>query len=320
MLAGSSTFPPDSRGWVFEPKWDGVRTVARVWSGRITLTSRLGNEVTAGYPELGALPAALGDHAAVLDGEIVAFDGRGRPSFEVLQRRMHVRQPSASLTADVPVMYAVFDLMWLDGHLLTELPFTDRRRLLEGLVTKGPSWQTSPQLPAAPDDEMLAVCRRTGLEGYVGKFESSPYLAGKRSKAWTKVKCRRQREFVVGGWSEGEGGRSGSIGSLAVGWVDPEAPAPEGHPFALRYAGQVGSGLGETRIADLSARFAAGASDTSPFVKPPPIRLHFVRPTVVVEVKFTEVTSAGVLRQPSIKGVRNDKDPAAVVWTDELAS
>ncbi len=321
MLAGSVGMPADPTGWLFEPKWDGVRAIARVWAGRVALASRLGNDVTGGYPELAALGQGLGDHAAVLDGEIVAFDDRGRPSFQRLQSRMHVRSPNRALMAEVPVLYVIFDVLWLDGRLLTGEPFVERRRRLEQLDPKGPSWQASHLLPEPPDDDTLAACRQVGLEGYVGKLASASYLVGKRSKAWTKVKCARQREFVVGGWSEGSGGRSGQIGSLAVGWVDPDMPAPPGHPFALRYAGQVGSGLNEFLLRHLGAAFRELASTTSPFVPPPTpaLGLHFVRPELVVEVLFNEMTTVGVLRQPSLKGLRSDAYPGAVGWSDELA-
>ncbi len=319
MLAGGTGIPPDPTGWLFEPKWDGVRGIGRFWSGRFSITSRLGNDVTAGYPELAALGVALGDHAAVLDGEIVAFDGRGRPRFERLQRRMHVRNPGGALMAEVPVLYVLFDLLWLDGRLLTSDPLVERRRQLEALELKGANWQTSPHLPGVPDEDLLKACREVGLEGYLGKEGSSAYLAGKRSKAWTKVKCVRQREFAVGGWSEGSRGRAGQIGSLAVGWVAPDAAAPPGHPFALRYAGQVGSGLNEFLLHHLGTAFKDLASDTSPFVPPPPVPpLHFVRPSLVVEVMFNEVTTAGVLRQPSLKGLRHDVEAAHVGWTEEL--
>ena len=320
MLAGSTGMPADTDGWLFEPKWDGVRSIARVWGGEVALSSRRGNDVTAGYPELAGLGSSLGGRAAVLDGEIVAFDDQGRPSFERLQRRMHVRGPGSRLMAEVPVLYVIFDLLWLDGQLLTDDPFVERRRRLEALNPKGPSWQISHLLPEPPDENLLAACRDVGLEGYVGKQASSGYTVGKRSKAWTKVKCVRQRELVVGGWSEGAGGRSGQIGSLAVGWVDPGAPAPTGHPFALRYAGQVGSGLNDFLLHHLAGAFKDLASPSSPFVgdPPPPRGVHFVRPELVVEVMFNEVTSAGILRQPSIKGLRNDVDPAGVAWTDEL--
>ncbi len=320
MLAGATGMPRDPTGWIFEPKWDGVRGIGRGWPGGITITSRLGNDVTAGYPELAALASGFGDHAAVLDGEIVAFDDRGRPSFERLQRRMHVRNPGRALMAEVPVLYVLFDLLWLDGELLTGEPFVERRRRLKSLALKGPNWQLSPQVQDVPNDDMLQTCRDIGLEGYVGKLASSAYVVGKRSKAWTKVKCVRQREFVVGGWSAGSGGRSGQIGSLSVGWVDPDRPASAGHPFALRYAGQVGSGLSEFLLRHLGAAFKELAWDTSPFVPPPnpPAGLNFVRPQLVVEVLFNEVTTVGVLRQPSLKGVRDDVAPSSVGWSDEL--
>lgn len=320
MLAGATGMPDDPSGWLFEPKWDGVRALARVWAGGVALTSRLGNDVTAAYPELAPVGSALGERAVVLDGEVVAFDERGRPSFERLQRRMHVRHPRPSLVSEVPVLYVLFDLLWLDGQLLTGEPFVERRRQLEALVPEGPAWQVSPLLPEAPDDDLLAACRHVGLEGYLGKLGSAGYAVGRRSRAWTKVKCVRRRELVVGGWSEGSGGRSGRIGSLAVGWVDPAVPPPAGHPFALRYAGQVGSGLTELLLRRLGSAFAGLASDASPFVPPPapPAALHCVRPELVVEVMFSEVTRAGVLRQPSLKGLRDDVEPARVTWTDEL--
>ncbi|HEX3541331.1 MAG TPA: hypothetical protein VHT75_12935 [Acidimicrobiales bacterium] len=173
MAAASTGMPANAAGWCFEPKWDGVRAVARVWDGGVTLTSRLGNDVTAGYPELAAIGSGLGDRAAVLDGEIIAFDDRGRPSFERLQSRMHVRAPSPALLADVPVLYVIFDLLWLDGRLLTGDPFVERRRRLEALNPSGPSWQISKLLAEPPDDDTLAVCRQVGLEGYMGKMATS---------------------------------------------------------------------------------------------------------------------------------------------------
>ena len=145
-------------------------------------------------------------------------------------------------------------------------------------------------------------------------------MVGKRSKSWTKVKCVRQREFVVGGWSEGLGGRSGQIGSLAVGWVDPDLPAAPGHPFALRYAGQVGSGLSEFLLRHLGTAFKELAVGLSPFVgqPAPPRGLYFVRPEIVVEVLFNEMTTVGVLRHPSLKGIRDDVRAVDVVWSEEL--
>ncbi len=320
MLTGAVGMPADPAAWHFEPKWDGVRALATVSAGTVSLTSRLGNDVTAAYPELVPLAGALGGRAAVLDGEVIAFDARGHPSFERLQRRMHARPPGTALVAEVPVLYVAFDLLWLDGRLLTGEGFEARRHHLEALGVQGSHWHTSQLLPAPPTGPMLAACREMGLEGYVAKLARSPYTPGRRSRSWAKVKCVRRRELVVGGWTEGEGGRRGAIGSLAVGWVDPGAAPAAPHPFALRYTGLVGSGLSGELLARLGHRFAGSATDVSPFVPPPPVRgLRFVAPTVVVEVAFTQVTSAGVLRQPSLKGVRDDIDPAGVGWTEELA-
>jgi bifunctional non-homologous end joining protein LigD len=233
---------------------------------------------------------------------------------------MHVRHPSAVLLGEVPVLYVIFDLLWLDGHNLTGATFTERRQALERLDPKGPSWMVSHLSAEAPDDDTLAACRQVGMEGYMGKLAASTYSPGNRSKSWTKIKCVRRREFVVGGWSEGSGGRSGQIGSLAVGWVDPDAEAPPGLPFALRYAGQVGSGLNESLLRHLAGAFRDSARENPTFVTPPapPRGLHFVYPALVVEVVFNEMTTAGVLRQPSLKGLRDDVTPDSVVWTDEL--
>lgn len=168
MLATTTSLPRTFDGWIIEPKWDGVRAVVTVHDGRVTIASRLGNDVTGGYPELAALAGALGGRSAVLDGEIVAFDERtGRPSFQRLQRRMHVRQPGAALRKDVPIQLLLFDVLWLDGELVAERTQVERRKVLEALALDGPSWHTSPLIPPAPADELLDACRQVGMEGYV---------------------------------------------------------------------------------------------------------------------------------------------------------
>lgn len=312
MLAGGQGIPLDPTSWVFEPKWDGIRAVARV-GGEVSLASRLGNDITAGYPELGALGPALVGRAAVLDGEIIAFDEDGRPSFERLQARMHVRNPSRALLVSTPVLYLVFDLLWLDGEMLVDRPLTARRQALDELGLTGANWTVSKVLPGPPTPEALAACRDQGLEGYMGKLSTSVYLPGRRSRSWTKIKAVRTRELVVGGWSEGSGGRAGQVGSLAVGTVDPQLSPPPGLPFALRYLGQVGSGLSEALLGRLTAELAHLAVDVCPFVPRPAAPLHWVEPRLVVEVAYSEVTTAGVLRQASIKALRDDVDPATVV-------
>lgn len=318
MLASSTTPPPTFDGWLIEPKWDGVRAVVTIHDGTVSIASRLGNDVTGGYPELAALAEALGGRSAVLDGEIVAFDERtGRPSFQRLQRRMHVRSPGGQLRRDVPVQLLVFDVLWLDGELVATLPQTERRKVLEDLALDGPSWHTSPLIPPAPADELLAACREVGMEGYVAKRADAPYIPGRRSSAWIKVKCIKRREFVVGGWSAGQGGRSGSIGSMAVGcWgLDPATGTSTGR---LHYVGLVGSGLSQDLIRQLTEVFSRTARDSSPFAEKLVGDLHYVEPLLVAEVAYNEITEGGTLRQPSLQGFRTDLDANQVLADEDL--
>ncbi|HVL05453.1 MAG TPA: non-homologous end-joining DNA ligase [Acidimicrobiales bacterium] len=318
MLATTTSLPPSFDGWLIEPKWDGVRAVVTVHGGRVTVASRLGNDVTGGYPELEGLADALGGRSAVLDGEIVAFDERtGRPSFQRLQRRMHVRQPGAALRREVPIQLLAFDVLWLDGELVAERPQAERRKVLEELALDGPCWHTSPLIPPAPADELLDACRRIGMEGYVAKRADAVYVPGRRSSAWIKVKCLKRREFVVGGWSEGQGGRSGSIGSLAVGcWgLDPATGAGTGR---FHYVGLVGSGLSGDMIRQLAEIFSRTARDDSPFAEKLIGKLHYVEPLLIAEVAFNEVTESATLRQPSLQGFRSDLNPNQVLADPDL--
>ena len=318
MLATSVAPPPTFDGWYIAPKWDGVRAVVTVHDGSVTIASRLGNDVTGGYPEFAGLAEALGGRSAVLDGEIVAFDERtGRPSFQRLQRRMHVRSPGAQLRRDVPVQLLFFDVLWLDGELVVERSQSERRTVLEELALDGPSWHTSPLIPPAPADELLAACREVGMEGYVAKRADAPYLPGRRTSAWIKVKCIKRREFVVGGWSEGQGGRSGSIGSLALGaWgLDPAKGSSTGR---LHYVGLAGSGLSQDLIRQLTEVFTRTARDDSPFAEKLIGKLHYVEPLLVAEVAFNEITESGTLRQPSLQGFRTDLDANKVLADADL--
>ncbi len=321
MLAGGTGAPANPDGWMFEPKLDGQRIIATVDGGHVTLTNRRGLEATATFPEVEGLAAALDPHRAVLDGEVVAFNERGQTSFQRLQRRMHVVQPSARLLVDTPVSFVAFDVIWLDGELLVDRPQSERRRILDGLAIKGRAWQTAPVLDATPA-ELIDACRQAGLEGFMAKRVDAPYLPGRRSTAWSKVKCGRRREFVVGGWSTGSGSRETSIGSLALGVYDvaSEEADAAGRPQRLFYTGQAGSGLNEDMIRQLTRLFAQIEVESSPFVNPPRAPLHWVRPLLVVEVAYTEVTDGGTLRQPSIKGLRTDVIATDVTWDDEIAA
>jgi bifunctional non-homologous end joining protein LigD len=223
MLARVSTLPADDSGWAFEVKWDGVRAIACSQPGRIHLWSRNRNEVTAAYPELRALNRALHSHSAILDGEIVAFDADARPSFELLQTRMHVRGDAVvrRLAKATPVTYVLFDLLWLDGHSLMDRPFSERRERLAGLDLDGERWCV-PEFHAGEGEAFLAATREQGLEGVVAKRLDSRYAPGRRDAGWLKVKNANRQEFVIGGYTTGKGARAATIGALHLGVHDPD--------------------------------------------------------------------------------------------------
>jgi bifunctional non-homologous end joining protein LigD len=313
MLATLSDTVPTGPGWAYELKWDGIRALGLVQEGSVRLWTRNGNEVTGRYPELEPLADALGGHEAMLDGEIVTFDDQGRPSFERLQSRMHVTQPSeiARLTSAVPIVYLVFDLLWLDGRLVTGLPYTDRRKLLAGLVPDGDAWRVPPA-EEGDGSAMLAVSRQFDLEGIVAKRLDSLYEPGRRTTAWRKVKLHLQQELVVGGWLSGKGARSATFGALLLGYYDETG--------ALRYAGRVGTGFTERTLASLQAALAARERPTSPFADPLEDRTteraaHWVEPELVAEVRLSEWTASGRIRHPVFLGLRDDKDPREVTRT-----
>lgn len=321
MLAGGEGIPLDPSAYQLEPKLDGQRVIATIDDATLTLTNRRGIDITGTYPELRDVGTALAGHSAVLDGEVVSFNTKGRTSFQRLQRRMHVARPAPSLLAEVPVVFVVFDLLWLDGDLLVDRPQAERRKLLEGLRIDGPSWQTVPVLAATPE-EAEAACRQLGLEGFMAKRLDAVYVPGGRSRVWRKIKTGRRRDFVVGGWTTGQGGRQHSIGSLALGCYDvtSDAAEREGRAQRLFYTGQAGSGLTEHMIGQLRRLFAQIAIPASPFDNPVPPRIHFARPMLVADVAYSEVTEGGTLRQPSLKGLRTDIVAAEVVWDTEIAA
>ena len=313
MLATlSKDLPRDEDNYSFEVKWDGVRAIAYVESGRARFESRRGGDITARYPELRGLGGALGSTAVVLDGEIVAFEGE-RPSFERLQRRMHVANERAvrRLMNEVPVVYVIFDVLWLEGHSTLELPYRDRRKLLDELAPQGPSWQT----PAAREGDGRALreaTRRLGLEGVVAKRLDSLYEPGRRSRAWFKVKNQNSQEFVIGGWLPGKGARSSSLGALLIGYYESAEPDAR-----LRYAGRVGTGLTESELRRLVGLLEPLRRDTSPFTPAPRVKdAMFVEPELVAEVRFTEWTNAGVVRAPAYLGLVEDREPHEVVRED----
>jgi bifunctional non-homologous end joining protein LigD len=309
MLATLGELPTDDRNYAFETKFDGVRAIAYIHSGRLRLLSRNDADVSAAYPELDGLAAAVGDIEVVLDGEIVALDGAGHISFEALQPRMHLRdRRQIQRMADAsPVSYRIFDLLHLDGHATIGLPYTQRRELLQSLELDGPHWQTPPY-QVGGGSKALARSVKEGNEGVVAKRLDSLYTAGRRSPAWVKVKNVRTQEVVVGGWRPGQGARADTIGSLLLG-----IPGDGG----LVYVGQVGTGFTRDALHELQRQLTGQARATSPFLGPLPGRdvkdAHWVTPAMVGEVAFTEWTRDGRLRHPAWRGIRPDKVPAEVV-------
>ena len=301
--------PKDDDHYGYEFKWDGVRAVVYVDGGRPRVLSRNDRDVTSAYPELRALAESLGSRRVVLDGEIVALDDNGRPSFEALQARMHVTNPAQvrRLTEQVPATYLVFDVLYLDGRSLLEDTYVERRRVLESLQLAGPSWQTPPHFDGGGRD-VWAASKQQGLEGVIAKRLDSRYYPGKRADVWLKVKNLLTQEVVIGGWKPGEGRRKGAFGSLLIG-----VPGADG----LDYVGHVGTGFTDTMLRELEGLLTPLARDDSPFANAVP-RLHakdahWVDPQLVGEVAFGEWTKAGILRHPRWRGLRSDKSPSDVV-------
>jgi bifunctional non-homologous end joining protein LigD len=308
MLARTGPLPreTDPPQWAYEIKWDGVRAIGYAEGGRLRLESRNLRDITSQYPEVRGIAEQLGAREAIVDGEIVAFDD-GRPSFQLLQRRMHVanERQVQRLAREAPVTYVVFDLLWLEGHSLMELTYEERREQLLGLGLGAERWQV-PGHHVGDGRALLEASRAQGLEGIVAKKLDCPYTPGRRSQGWGKVQNVRRASAVIGGWLPGDGGRSGRIGALAVGFYEDGG---------LHYAGRVGTGLTEAELARLQRLLEPLEREDSPFVgRQPPKQTRFVEPELVCEVEFAEWTSTRTLRAPSYKGLRDDVDPEQVTW------
>jgi bifunctional non-homologous end joining protein LigD len=302
MLARSGSLPRDEQRFGFEVKWDGIRTVLFCDHGHLYLQGRNFTDFTPRYPEVRELARELGARRLILDGEVVAFDDEGRPSFERLQARMHLASDSAvkRRMRDTPVTYVIFDLLYLDGRSTLPLAYEDRRQVLEALELEGPAWR-APAYHRGEGSALLAATRQLGIEGVVAKRLDSPYEPGRRTSAWIKVKNVNLQDVVIGGWTPGEGGRSAHLGALAVGIME------DGR---LVYAGKVGTGFTETTLTMLRRELEPLRRPDSPFDgRQPPKGTIFVEPRLVASVEFREWTRSGTLRAPSFKGLRPDKDP-----------
>ncbi|MEY9871198.1 bifunctional non-homologous end joining protein LigD [Streptacidiphilus sp. MAP12-33] len=303
MLATTAPLPRDEAHWAAEVKWDGMRVLVYVpGDGSVHVRSRTGGEATERFPELVAVAEALGDRAAVLDGEVVALGVNGAPSFGALQERMSLRRPSQIQAARhaTPVTLMVFDLLNRDGRDLTRLPYASRRAQLQelaldhehGAVRTPPAWL---------GDLRSAVewTEAYGIEGIVAKRLDSLYEPGRRSRAWIKHKHRQSMDVRLGGWLAEPA--TGRLRSVLVGLSEREG---------LRYLGAVGSGIGVHEGEDLLALLRHLETEVSPFLGTPSdlgrpdSTVHWASPALAAEVEYQELTAGGILRQPVWKGLR----------------
>ena len=302
MLAERVQRPFKAEGWLWELKYDGVRALAVVRGGEVSVIGRRGRDETTRYPELARVAGALLLRDAVIDGEIVAFAEDGRPSFERLQSRINVSRAADIRRAQglVPVAYCAFDLLWAGGRDLRDLPLWQRKRALRAVLRDGPGVVYADHV----EDDGVAffdAVRAQGLEGIVGKQADSRYEPGRRSRCWVKIKAWNTQDCVIGGYTAGRRSR-GALGALVLGVYDDGA---------LVHVGQAGSGLDEALMRDLLARLGELRVGEPPFTTRPQTDqpATWVRPELVCEVRFSEWTAAGTLRHPTFLRLRPDVDP-----------
>jgi bifunctional non-homologous end joining protein LigD len=303
MLATSWPAAFDDPGWWFEIKWDGYRAIVSADGGEVRVRSRRGLDLIGRFPELAGLDVPDG---VALDGEVVAFDEQGRPSFSHLQRRSGFG--GGGTRADVGVNLVVFDVLFA-GEDLTSVPYERRRARLESLELAMPI--IVPEATPETGTSLFEAARSQGLEGVVGKRLGSPYVPGRRSPDWRKVAVKRRLRAVVGGYLPGEGGRASTFGSILVGLNDEHG---------LRWIAAVGSGFDEPALQAFSAALRQMERPMKPFyndvITPKPIRPVWVEPEIVVEVEYKEWTHDFHLRAPVYKGIQV-ADQEAVTWAEE---
>jgi bifunctional non-homologous end joining protein LigD len=286
---GSTGAVPDGDDWAFEIKWDGYRTIVHVADGRVLLQSTAGHDVTDRWPEFSGLADAVNARSAILDGELVVFDDDGRPRFELTQR--------SGVGSDRQAVIQFFDVLQVDGNDTIDLPYLDRRRLLEQLVEPGDNW-TVPACRIGDGAALVAATAEQGLEGVIAKRIDSRYRPGTRSRDWRKIKNRTEVELIVGGFTAGSGNRADTFGALLVG-----RPGPEG----LAFAGGVGTGFDQRTLRDLTGRLRELVVEACPFDPAPPTSVArtatWVDPLLHARVEIAEFTNDGLVRHATFIGL-----------------
>ena len=310
MLATLIERPFSDPNWLFEIKWDGVRALAWIADGELTLRSRKGNDVTQAYPEMASLPKSLSAKRAILDGEIVVLDDRGHSDFERLQERMHVRAPSAALLSKAPVTYYVFDLLYCDGYDLRGAPLAERKELLRRLLRSHQHIRFSDH-QVELGQQMFELARKEGLEGIVGKRADSPYVSA-RSANWVKLKATKTLNALVGGWTAPRAGRA-HFGSLLMGLYEGKN---------VRFIGHVGSGFDEKTQEAIAKELRAREVAKCPFNKVPETneKAFWTKPELVASIRFTGWTQEQRLRHPVFLALREDARPEDCRWEGEVAT
>jgi bifunctional non-homologous end joining protein LigD len=313
MLATPIDKPFDGPEWLFEIKWDGYRAVSFIQDGKVRLVSRNQNDLTGQFPELHDLPKSVKAETAVLDGEIVVLDEQGRPSFDLMQQRTGIRSKGRRSGAqhDLPVLYYVFDLLYLDGYDLRRVALEQRKQTLAQIVAASDRVRYSEHFPQGL--ALFDLAKQKGLEGILAKKRASPYEE-RRSQEWLKIKITQTVDCVVGGYTDPEGSRQ-YFGSLILGLYDKKD--------RLIHVGQAGTGFNQAMLKEIWQVLETLKTTRNPFHgEVEAANAHWVKPESVAEIKFTEWThetaEGGMkLRAPVFLGLREDKDPKECTFTTE---
>ena len=310
MLATPSNRAFSDPNWLFEIKWDGVRALAWIENGKLTLRGRSGSDITSHYPELGVLPQIFTGQQAIIDGEIAVLDARGHSDFELLQERMHVRNPAQRLISQYPVVYFAFDLLHYDGYDLRGAPLLARKQLLQRLLHSSDRIRYSDH-QLEKGKELFELAKQNELEGIVAKRIDSRYVS-ERSANWLKLKTSKTLDAVVGGWTAPRGAGA-PLGSVLLGLYEGKK---------LRFIGHAGSGFDNKTHKEVAEKLKELDTSKAPFEEAPETneKPTWVKPNLVARVRFSGWTQENRLRHPVFIGLRDDAKPEDCRWETEVAT